>query len=215
MPDAEIIQDPNRLAKLRSLNLLDHSADPAFDRLTRFAAKLLKAPIALLTLLEEDRQVFKSQVGLHEPWATLMETPLSHSVCQHVVIGRQPLIVSDAHHHPLVRENLTAFGARAYAGIPLITPEGYALGAFCVMDRQPRHWTPDEIETLTEIAHSVMTEIELRSEIIENVKSAASLSAADMVLTRERNLLRTVLDTIPIGVFMKDTSGHYSPAGRP
>ncbi len=209
MPDAEIIQDPNRLAKLRSLNLLDHSADPAFDRLTRFAAKLLKAPIALLTLLEEDRQVFKSQVGLHEPWATLMETPLSHSVCQHVVIGRQPLIVSDAHHHPLVRENLTAFGARAYAGIPLITPEGYALGAFCVMDRQPRHWTPDEIETLTEIAHSVMTEIELRSEIIENVKSAASLSAADMVLTRERNLLRTVLDTIPIGVFMKDTSGHY------
>lgn len=209
MPDAEIIQDPNRLAKLRSLNLLDHSADPAFDRLTRFAAKLLKAPIALLTLLEEDRQVFKSQVGLHEPWATLMETPLSHSVCQHVVIGRQPLIVSDAHHHPLVRENLTAFGARAYAGIPLITPDGYALGAFCVMDRQPRHWTPDEIETLTEIAHSVMTEIELRSEIIENVKSAASLSAADMVLTRERNLLRTVLDTIPIGVFMKDTSGHY------
>ncbi|MBZ0315098.1 MAG: PAS domain-containing protein [Anaerolineae bacterium] len=209
MPDADILQDPDRLAKLRSLNLLDPSADPAFDRLTRFAAKLLKAPLALVTFLEEDRQIIKGQVGLHEPWATRMETPLSHSVCQYVVYSRQALVVPDARIHALAGVNLTAFEVMAYAGIPLITPDGYALGAFCVMDRQPRHWTPDEIETLTEIAQSVMTEIELRSEIIENVKSAASLSAADMVLTRERNLLRTVLDTIPIGVFMKDTSGHY------
>lgn len=209
MPDADIIRDPNRLAKLRSLNLLDPSADPAFDRLTRFAAKLLKAPLALVTFLEEDRQIIKSQVGLHEPWATWMETPLSHSVCQYVVLGRQPLLVSDARIHPLAGANLMAFEVMAYAGISLITPDGYALGAFCVMDRQPRQWTPDDLEFLTEIAQSVMTEIELRSEIIENVKNAASLTAADMVLTRERNLLRTVLDTIPIGVFMKDTSGHY------
>ncbi len=209
--DETYLRDPDRLAKLRSLNLLDHSADPAFDRHTRFASKLLKAPIALVTFIDEDRQVFKSQVGLKEPWATLMETPLSYSLCQYVVINSAPFWVEDTRAHPMIQECLavTAFDVMAYAGIPLITPDGFILGAFSVLYHDPHVWTPDDREILHEIAQSVMTEIELRAEIIENVKSAASLSAADMVLTRERNLLRTVLDTIPIGVFMKDTGGRY------
>lgn len=209
--DESYLHDPDRLGKLRSLNLLDHSADPAFDRHTRFASKLLKTPVALITLLEDDRQVFKSQVGLKEPWASLMETPLSHSLCQYVVTNRQPFWVEDARAHPLVQDSLaiSALDVMAYAGVPLTTPDGFTLGALAVMAHHPRVWSADDREILHEIAQSVMTEIELRAEIIENVKSAASLSAADMVLTRERNLLRTVLNAIPIGVFMKDTGGRY------
>ena len=77
-----IIRSPARLAALHQLGLLDTPAAPSFDRLTRLAARVLHAPIALVSLVVEERQFFKSAVGLQEPWATQRETPLTHSFCQ-------------------------------------------------------------------------------------------------------------------------------------
>ncbi len=159
------VADPERLAALRQLILLDTPVEAAFDRLSALAARVLRAPVALVALVDEDRQFFKSCVGLPEPWVTARQTPLSHSFCQHEVRTLAPLVIEDARAHPLVCDNLAVpdLGVVAYLGVPLVTADGHALGSFCVIDHRPRAWTAEEIATLTELTASVMTEIELRA----------------------------------------------------
>lgn len=192
---SDVVGDPGRLAALREAALLDTPPEEPFDRLTRLASRILGAPVALVSLVDEDRQFFKSQTGLGEPWATRRETPLSHSFCQYAVASGKPFVVSDARAHPLVRENLGIgdLGVVAYAGVPLVTSEGHALGSFCVIDPEPREWTPQELEVLTDLASSVMTEIELRS-LAEHA-------------AREGALLETVLEQSPHGIIIADAEG--------
>jgi PAS domain S-box-containing protein len=162
-----VLADPDRLAAVRQTHLLDSPAEAAFDRVARMAARLLEVPIALVPLIEDDRQFFKACVGLPEPWASARQTPLSHSLCQHVVVARQPLAIGDtgrdaiARDNPLVRE----LGLAAYLGVPLIDPSGYVLGSVCVADHRPREWTSDEVAILTDLAGLVMTQIQLRAEL--------------------------------------------------
>lgn len=174
-----MIHDPDRLAALRRLHMLDTPPEPAFDRLTRLAARILNAPISLVTVVDQDRQFFKSQVGLSEPWATTRETPLSHSFCQHVVNTNQPLITPDARTHPLVCDNLAIadLGVIAYAGMPLLTDDGFAVGSFCVIDHQPRTWTADELAILSDLAEAAMTEIQRREAYEARHRAEAELQA--------------------------------------
>ena len=134
MPNADrsLIVNPDRLAALRHLCLLDTAVDPAFDRITRLASRILNVPVSLVSLVDDNRQFFKSQIGLPEPLAQTRQTPLSHSFCQHVVALNQPLIVSDAREHPLVYDNMSVpeLNIIAYAGIPLVTSSGAAIGSF-------------------------------------------------------------------------------------
>ena len=159
------VLDAARLAELRRVRLLDTPAADPYDRLARLAAKLLNTPVALVTLVDEDRQFFKSCVGLDEPWRSARQTPLSHSFCQHALETDEPLVIEDARSHPLVRDNpaIRDLGVVAYAGVPLVTARGHALGTLCVIDHRPRAWTRDQIETLVDLAASVMTEIELHA----------------------------------------------------
>jgi GAF domain-containing protein len=159
-----ILRDPERLAELASTGLLDSPADPGFDRLAALASKLLRAPVCLVSLVDGHRQFFKSAIGLQEPWATLRQTPLSHSFCRHAVATGQPLIVPDARREPDFRDNpaIPELGVVAYLGIPLVTPAGHTLGSFCVIDSVPREWTAEQIDVLDSIAAVVMTEVELR-----------------------------------------------------
>src|SRR4051794_35953133 len=153
---------PPRIDTLNRTGLLDSPPDEAFDRLTRTAARLLDAPVALISLIDEDRQFFKSCVGLGEPWSTRRETPLSHSLCQYALESAEPLVIEDARTHPLVRENLAIrdLDVVAYAGVPLITSGGHTLGALCVIDHHARDWTAEQIETLGILAAAVAAEIE-------------------------------------------------------
>ncbi|MDP9349644.1 MAG: PAS domain S-box protein, partial [Gemmatimonadota bacterium] len=162
---ASALLDTRRLAALRRTGLLDSPPEPSFDRLTRLAARFLNAPVALVSLVDEDRQFFMSCVGLPEPWASDRETPVSHSFCRHVVAAEEPLVITDARQHPLVRDNpaVSELGVVAYAGIPLVTREGAVLGSFCAIDTQPRRWTEGEIEILRDLAAAASTEIELRA----------------------------------------------------
>ena len=118
----QIIQDPQRLAALRQTKLLDSPAEPSFDRLARLAARILRAPVALVSLVDRHRQFCKSSVGLAEPWSSRREMPLTHSFCQHVVAAGADLVVDDASGHPLVRDNLAIpdLNVAAYLGIPLM-----------------------------------------------------------------------------------------------
>ncbi len=164
------VRDSERLEVLRRTALLDSPSEGAFDRLTSLASRVLRCPVALVSLVDQERQYFKSCVGLPEPWASQRETPLTHSFCQHVVASAQPLIIEDAREHPLVAENLAIpdLDVIAYVGIPLITSDGHTLGSFCVIDRVPRGWDREEVEILTDLAASVMTEIEMRVANAEN-----------------------------------------------
>src|SRR4051794_26341 len=149
---AAAARDPERVGALEATGLLDTDVDPAFNRHARLAAQVLNAPVALVSLVDADRQFFKSCLGLPEPWASQRGTPLSHSFCQHAVVGREPLIVDDAREHAVLRDTpaIRDMGVVAYAGIPLIDAEGNALGTLCVIDSQPRHWTTHQVQLLSD-----------------------------------------------------------------
>ena len=156
-----------RLQALYTLELLDSPEDPAFDRLTGLVRRLLKVPVALVSFVDVDRQFFKSAQGLPQPWASLRQTPLSHSFCQHVVASQEPLVISDARTHPLVCDNLAVrdLNVVAYLGIPLATPEGHVLGSLCAIDGEQRTWSPTDVEVLSELAALVMTEVDLQHQL--------------------------------------------------
>lgn len=157
----------DRLAVLKQLELLDTPAEESFDRLTWLASQITNSPISLVSLVDVNRQFFKSQVGLPEPLAAIRQTPLSHSFCMHVVANSAPLVVEDARKHPILKDNLAIpdLGVIGYLGIPLITKDGTALGSFCIIDTFPRVWTEREIKIMHRLASMVMTEIELRAQI--------------------------------------------------
>ena len=160
----DVIEDEARLEALRGTSLLDSPSEEAFDRLTRLATTVLRVPVALVSLVDGHRQFFKSQCGLPEPLASSRQTSLTRSFCQHAVGSREPLLVPDARRDPRFGHDhaFTELGGIAYAGIPLITSDGHALGTFCVVDRQPHDWTEEEIGILRVLATSTMSEIELR-----------------------------------------------------
>lgn len=158
------MREPARLDDIRRLRLLDTPAEEPFDRLTRLAARLLRAPIALVSVVDGHRQFFKSAYGMPEPWASRRETPLTHSFCKHVVARAVPLSIADAKTHPLVCQNAAIgdLNVVAYLGAPLTLATGTTIGSFCVIDTQPRTWTTDEQHTMVDLAASIMSEIALR-----------------------------------------------------
>ncbi|HTE70947.1 MAG TPA: GAF domain-containing protein, partial [Actinomycetes bacterium] len=117
-----MLADPGRLAALRQTNLLDTPAEEAFDRLARLAARVLDVAIAVVSLVDEDRQFLKACVGLPEPWASARQTPLSHALCQQLLVTRQPLVIRDLRRDlPARDDQLTLeLGLAAYLGVPLI-----------------------------------------------------------------------------------------------
>lgn len=162
---ADILTDRDRLSLIEQAALVDQDPQPAFDRLVRLAARFIGAPIALVSIVTEDRQCFTAQDGLAEPLATDRQIPLSHSFCQHVVTSGEPLVVADAREHPDLKDNLAIpdLGVIAYAGMPLsVDGTGHTLGSFCVVDTEPRVWTDQELAVLRDLADVVMSEIEMR-----------------------------------------------------
>ncbi len=166
---AEVVLDGARIAALHDLGLLDTGAEEEFDRYTRLATDLLGVSVSLVSLVDADRQFFKSQSGLSGEFAHAGQTPLSHSFCQYAVASQQPLIISDARKHPLVADNLAIRDLEviAYAGIPLVLSDGHAVGAFCAIDTQPRDWTEQDIRILHDLSAAVRTHLELRKALAE------------------------------------------------
>lgn len=152
--------EAGRLAALRQLSLLDTAPSDEFDRITLLAARCLAAPMAMITLIDQDRQWVKSRHGLD-----LTETPRAASFCDHTIRGDEGLVIADASEDPRFRGNPLVDGAphiRFYAGAPLITRDLYAIGAICVLDQKPRTITAAERHTLEILAAQVMVLIELR-----------------------------------------------------
>lgn len=179
------------------LNLLDTPVEPDFDDLTVLSARVLNAPVALLSLIDEqgDRQFFKSQYGLPEPVASRRQTPLSHSFCKLVTRSSEMLRVTDAHTDPRVWNNpaVTELGVIAYLGQPIFAPDGTPIGSLCVIEGQTRDWTDEEADTLLKLSKMAAARIALR-------KSLADKEA-------EHRHLDKLLETLPIGVTTVDDAG--------
>lgn len=170
----------NQLAALRETKLLDSPPASHFDRITSLVSNLLNCGVALVSLVDEDRQFFLSECGLAEPYATLRQTPLSHSFCQHVVAAKQPLIIPDSREHALVAGNgaIQDLGVIAYLGFPLSTREGMVIGSICAIDGKRRDWTSTEIDLLGRLAAICEDQIDLSRH-----------AQASQILAQERGVL--------------------------
>ncbi|HEV2762689.1 MAG TPA: GAF domain-containing protein [Pyrinomonadaceae bacterium] len=152
-----------RLEALRQYNVLDTEAEQSFDDLTFLASQICGTPIALITLVDEDRQWFKSVVGF-----PARETSRDVSFCAHAILQAGPTFVRDALDDERFADNPLVTSAphiRFYAGTPLVTPEGFPLGTLCVIDCVPRDLKPTQIEALRALGRQVMAQLELRREV--------------------------------------------------
>jgi GAF domain-containing protein len=152
-PDEE-----QRLQTLRDLLILDTAPEQRFDVLTKYASELYQVPIALVSLLDSDRQWFKSRQGLD---AT--ETPRDISFCGHAILNSEPLVINDALSDPRFADNPLVTGEpfiRFYAGAPLEMANGMRVGTFCIIDRMPRQLTEWELEHLKDLAKVVANELQ-------------------------------------------------------
>ena len=159
-----------RLLALRRYEVLDTLAEQAYDDITQLAAYVAETPIALVSLVDEQRQWFKSKVGV-----TVAETSRDVAFCAHaILVPDDPLVVPDATRdrrfadNPLVTGEL---GVRFYMGVPLVTPDGYAIGTLCVVDRKPREPTPRQVELMKALARQVVTQLELNKHILDVEKA--------------------------------------------
>lgn len=161
------LRDARRLAAVRRVLSLQETDDEELLRISRLASALLGTPVSLVSLVDDDRQVFAAQTGLDEQWAE--GTPLSHSMCQHVVHDDAPLVVGDASRD----ERFVDHAARheldiaAYCGVPMRTPDGQVLGSFCVIDRSPRDWTDDEVKLVQDLGALAAAELARRVRVEE------------------------------------------------
>lgn len=150
-----------RIGAVRDSGLLEAPVQSEFQDIIEVVKAGLNCPVALVSILDEDRQVFIAHLGLPEKWAEAAETPLTHSFCQHVVRDKQPLIIGDATIHDLVRNNLaiTDLGVISYMGVPVTLPDGMVIGALAAIDGEPRTWTESELELLSRIGKLVSNQI--------------------------------------------------------
>lgn len=160
MPTNEVA----RVAALQRYAILDSEPEQGFDDLTLLASYICQTPIALISLVDENRQWFKSRVGL-----SIAETSREIAFCSRAILQSDIFIVPDTLQDERFRNNplvVSEPNIRFYAGAPLITEEGYALGTLCVVDRTPREVSPDQKEALKALSRLVLAQLEFRRNLV-------------------------------------------------
>jgi len=186
-----------RLSKLRSLALLDSEPDDLFDAITNIASTILNAPISLISLVDENRQWFKSKHGID-----VSETPRDISFCTHAVESGEQLIVENALDDKRFAENPLVTDApniRFYAGIPIKSVEGFSLGTLCVIDSKPKRPTEQELCALNDLAQLATKEIQFRERMLE---AQASVSLSE-------NKFKNLFENAAIGIAIVKPNGSW------
>jgi hypothetical protein len=177
---------PNEQERLEALNeyhILDTLPESDFDDITRIASEVCKTPISLVTIIDADRQWHKSNLGLHTPAGEKeTESPRKTSFCAHAILTPElELVVPDAKKDARFADNPSVTGEPFigfYAGIPLVNPEGFALGTLCVLDHKPHTLTDDQLKTLKALARQVVCQLELRRKNTQLKEQQAELQNA-------------------------------------
>ena len=181
---APVQAEQARLAALQRYEVLDTPRDAAFDRLARLAARVLGTPIAAVSLVDAERVWFKAEIGLGAD-----EMPRGRALCNRTVASESPLFeLTDTHTDPSQAGSPPLEppdDVRFYAGAALITPDGFRIGTLCVIDRQPRaRLTPEQRDTLVDLAGAVMTELERRRQQMLRERAASRLALINEVLAQ-------------------------------
>lgn len=174
----------DRLASLRSYEVLDSQPEEAFDALTRLARQVCEAPISLVSLVDADRQWWLSRSGIDA-----VQTPREQSVCSDVVAAGSPVLLSDMTAVPRYSQVAAELGIQAYAGVPLVGRDGLPLGALCVIDRAPRRFSEAQMTALTDLAGQVVALLELRRyDLASGLRSSALVPEAAEPVSLRRAL---------------------------
>ncbi|MFI2841849.1 diguanylate cyclase domain-containing protein [Mycolicibacterium sp. PDY-3] len=192
--------EERRLRTLHSYAVLDTPAEPAFDDLTELAAELCAAPTALISLVDSDRQWFKSRRGIDA-----QETPRGESFCVHALASHEVLVIPDASRDPRVADYLCVREEphyRFYAGAPLIAADGAVLGTLCVVDTKPRDLEATQRRHLAVLAAQVIAQLEIR-------RQAAALAAVVREMSETKRMLDGVLRHTDVLIYAKDLAGRY------
>ncbi|QNA88276.1 PAS domain S-box protein [Massilia sp. Dwa41.01b] len=198
MPPSFPPDEDERRALLASLDLLDTDAEEVFDRITRLVSRLLKVPIALFTLVDTERQWFKSRVGMD-----VSETPREHAFCAHAILQDQPLIVHDASLDARFADNPLVTGdphIRFYAGVPIRSSGGLAVGTLCAIDRDARVLTADELCIMIDLADVVQKEVQHRERVAAVGRHLMGASEARF---------RSIFDLASIGIALVSPTGGW------
>src|SRR5579863_7996979 len=160
MADCGLDREDQRLASLYEYNVLDTQPEESFDRITRLVKLSLRVPTSVVSLVDRDRQWFKSRQG-----TDTIETPRSISFCTHTIQRDEPMVIPNALEDPRFANSPLVTcqdGVRFYVGVPLKTPGGFNIGALCAIDSEPRTVTLDQIGVMQDLARLVVDELELR-----------------------------------------------------
>ena len=182
--------EAERLQALLDYKILDTKEDVAFDQLVEMASKICDVPIALVSLIDSDRQWFKANVGLDAK-----ETPRDISFCGHAIHQKDIFIINEPSLDERFKGNPLTTGyphIRFYAGTPLITPEGHAIGTLCVIDQKPRELSEDQKRFLKILSEQVIAQLELKKSLDETKKNIKELQeVTKIVLEQKKELIRS------------------------
>jgi diguanylate cyclase (GGDEF)-like protein/PAS domain S-box-containing protein len=203
------LYETERLQALHTLEILDSPADASLDRITRLVARVLDVPIALVTLVDEERQWFKSRVGIQ-----VQETSRDDAFCAHAILQDELMVVPDALRDERFVDNRLVTDSpniRFYAGVPIRTSKGFAVGTLCAIDDRPRVLTEDQINTLNDLADIVSREIQLRENLMQ-VRSQAKKT--DDLFEASEAAYRSMFELASVGIALVAPDGNWISVNR-
>lgn len=196
--------EAERLHLLHALRILDTPSEEVFDRITRLVARILDVPIALVSLVDTDRQWFKSRIGID-----VNETPRELAFCAHAIAQTSPLIVTDTTQDSRFMSNALVTGdpnIRFYAGVPLRSIGGLSIGTLCAIDSKPRQLNPGEVSILVDLAALVSKEMQMREAmLLSHARSEQAIQAMEDVEAR----FRTIFERAGVGIAMVAPDGGW------